>query len=88
VSITDQRKLIILQHDWLDLAHVRTRRNYVRLRPGRNNCRSSIDRFCCAQSMKPRLWTPRKREEIRHELRSVARPPPFPFGRIQDSGKR
>jgi hypothetical protein len=22
VSITDQRKLIILQHDWLDLAHV------------------------------------------------------------------
>ena len=22
MSITDQRKLIILQHDWLDLAHV------------------------------------------------------------------
>jgi hypothetical protein len=55
VSKTDQPKLIIFQHNWLNCTF-RTRRFYVRLRFSGNNCRSSVDCLFRARYMNPNLW--------------------------------
>jgi hypothetical protein len=63
VSKTDQQKLVIFTIIVLDPTHFRTRRDYVRLRFGGNDCRSSVDCFCRAQSMNPKLRARAKRAQ-------------------------
>jgi hypothetical protein len=65
VSKTEQRRLLIFQHNYSRSPASRIRRHYVRLWLGGNTHRNSADCCCHPRSMNPKLWACEMRVQIR-----------------------